>query len=272
MFGNNPLKKYLPWTGDAEGLQSTASGLQYVILESGATDGVSPEPQDEVLVHYDGRLADSGKKFDSSFDRGQPARFPAGRLIPGWVEALQLMKPGDEWVVFIPSDLGYGPRGTGDGRIPGGSDLVFRVALKEVYKKAPPEISDTAAWEKFTPWDSTRDEVQTTETGLQYIWLETGETDGARPSRSSRVSVYYEGCLAENGDLFDSAYRRGEPIEFGVTQVIPGWTEMLQLMPVGSRALVYIPSQLGYGASGTPGGPIPPNADLIFEVQLMDFS
>lgn len=266
MFGSDPLKKLIPWTPEGDDYHTTPSGLQYKVLKSGPKTGQSPTPSEEVVVHYDGRLAANGKKFDSSYDRRQPLRAPAGRLIPGWVEALGLMKPGDEWVLFIPSDLGYGPRGAG-AAIPPDADLIFRVELLEVIQ---PEVSDAAAWDAHTPWDSEKSEVVKTESGLQFIWLQEGEAGAQKPNRSSHVSVFYEGRLAANGELFDSAYQRGEPAQFGVTQVISGWTEMLQLMPVGSRVLVYIPSQLGYGASGTPGGPIPPNADLIFEVQLMD--
>ena len=269
MFGSDPMKKHLPWTPEGEDVATTPSGLQYKILKSGPESGASPEPTDEVIVHYDGRLAANGKKFDSSYDRKQPLRAPANRLIPGWVEALQLMRPGDEWVLYIPSELGYGSRGAG-GAIPPDADLLFRVELLEVQKPPEPEYSNTSAWETHTPWNSDSDSVVKTESGLEYVWLEEGTADAPKPGRNNQVTVFYEGRLAANGELFDSAYQRGQPAQFGVTQVISGWTEMLQLMPIGSRALVYIPAPLGYGASGTPGGPIPPNADLIFEVQLMD--
>jgi FKBP-type peptidyl-prolyl cis-trans isomerase FkpA len=108
--------------------------------------------------------------------------------------------------------------------------------------------------------------VYTTPTGLQYMVLRQGA--GVRPKPSDRVRVNYEGKLLD-GTVFDSSYQRGEPAEFGLNQVIPGWAEGVTLMPVGSKYRFWIPSNLGYGAQGTPGGPIGPNATLTFDVELM---
>ena len=101
--------------------------------------------------------------------------------------------------------------------------------------------------------------------GLQYEILTKG--DGKKPGPKDTVEVHYEGTLTD-GTVFDSSYKRGETIEFGVTQVIPGWVEALQLMPVGSTWMLYIPSDLAYGEYGA-GGVIGPNADLIFKVNLI---
>ncbi len=101
--------------------------------------------------------------------------------------------------------------------------------------------------------------------GLQYKILTTGT--GPKPSPSQTVKVNYEGTLID-GTIFDSSYKRGEPIEFGVTQVIPGWVEGLQLMPVGSTWMFYIPSDLAYGQYGA-GGAIGPDETLIFKVELL---
>lgn len=110
---------------------TTASGLQYRVLSSGAAGGRSPGISDTVSVHYRGQLTD-GTVFDSSIDRGQPATFGVGQVIPGWTEALQMMKPGDQWVLYIPANLAYGNRAVG-GKIPPNSDLVFQVALLQVF-------------------------------------------------------------------------------------------------------------------------------------------
>jgi len=110
-----------------DGVKTTASGLQYSIVKSGPADGKSPKASDTVVVHYTGTLID-GTKFDSSHDRGAPATFGVGRVIPGWTEALQLMKPGDKWSVVIPSELGYGARAIGDKIVPN-SVLLFEVEL-----------------------------------------------------------------------------------------------------------------------------------------------
>lgn len=122
---------YTPWNADSPEVQKTASGLQYIVVKSGDASGANPKPSDMVRVHYDGRLASNGEKFDSSYDRGAPADFPAGRLISGWVEALGMMHPGDEWMLYIPSDLGYGSAGAG-GAIPPNADLIFRVELLDI--------------------------------------------------------------------------------------------------------------------------------------------
>ncbi|MCP5557113.1 MAG: FKBP-type peptidyl-prolyl cis-trans isomerase [Verrucomicrobiaceae bacterium] len=115
---------------DSTGKVTTASGLQYRVLKSGPANGISPTFFDSVVVHYRGTLTD-GTVFDSSIDRGVPATFGVGQVIPGWTEALKLMKPGDQWVLYIPSRLAYGSRAVGD-KIPPNSDLIFQVALLQV--------------------------------------------------------------------------------------------------------------------------------------------
>ena len=105
-----------------------------------------------------------------------------------------------------------------------------------------------------------------TESGLKYMILREGQ--GKSPKASDEVTVHYQGKLLD-GTEFDSSYSRGEPAAFPLNAVIPGWTEGLQLMKEGGKAVFYIPSKLGYGPTGTPGGPIPPNADLIFTVELI---
>lgn len=108
--------------------------------------------------------------------------------------------------------------------------------------------------------------VTTTDSGLQYEVISSG--DGAKPKATDRVRVHYVGTLLD-GTKFDSSIDRGEPAEFPLNGVIPGWTEGLQLMPVGSKYRFYIPSELAYGEQGTPG-PIGPNATLTFEVELLE--
>jgi len=114
---------------DANGVVTTASGLRYKMLTSGPSGGKSPTLTDSVTVHYRGTLT-NGSVFDSSYDRGQPATFGVNQVIPGWTEALQLMKPGDVFALYIPSYLGYGPQSMGS--IPANSDLVFQVQLIQV--------------------------------------------------------------------------------------------------------------------------------------------
>ena len=118
----------------------------------------------------------------------------------------------------------------------------------------------------FLEANAKRAEVTTLASGLQYEVLTQGE--GAIPSASDSVKVHYHGTLID-GTVFDSSVSRGEPATFGVTQVISGWVEALQLMPVGSKWKLFIPSDLAYGAQGA-GQAIAPHSTLVFEVELLD--
>lgn len=136
----------------------------------------------------------------------------------------------------------------------------FQKKMKEV--KFAEQIE---AGKKFLEENAKKDSVLTTESGLQYKVIKQGT--GATPTASDRVKVHYEGRLLD-GTVFDSSLERGEPVTFGVGQVIAGWTEALQLMPVGSEYELYIPQNLGYGEREA--GSIPPYSTLIFKVQLLD--
>lgn len=120
------------------------------------------------------------------------------------------------------------------------------------------------------PYDSAffnvESNYQTTPSGLRYVVVSEGT--GATPDATAQVTVNYEGRLLD-GQIFDSSYARGVPATFPLNGVIKGWTEGLQLMKEGGTTIFYIPSELAYGAVGTPGGPIPPNSDLIFKVELI---
>lgn len=124
-------KKFLEENKSNADVKETASGLQYVVEKEGT--GAQPTAEDEVTVHYTGRLLD-GTVFDSSVNRGEPATFPLNRVIPGWTEGVQLMKEGAKYTFFIPSDLAYGPQGI-PGAIPPHSTLIFDVELIKVIKK-----------------------------------------------------------------------------------------------------------------------------------------
>ena len=123
--------KFLAENLKNENVKSTPSGLQYVVEKEG--EGAQPTAEDEVTVHYTGKLLD-GTVFDSSVNRGEPATFPLNRVIPGWTEGVQLMKEGAKYTFFIPSDLAYGPQGV-QGVIPPHSTLIFEVELRKVNKK-----------------------------------------------------------------------------------------------------------------------------------------
>jgi peptidylprolyl isomerase/FKBP-type peptidyl-prolyl cis-trans isomerase FklB len=119
-------KAFLAANAKAPGVKVLPSGLQYKVVRTGPADGMRPQRQDEVKVNYEGKLL-NGKVFDSSYERGGPVAMPVDALIPGWIEALQLMRPGDEWTLYVPPNLAYGDEGAGE--IPPGSTLIFRIEL-----------------------------------------------------------------------------------------------------------------------------------------------
>ncbi|MGR4991384.1 FKBP-type peptidyl-prolyl cis-trans isomerase [Vibrio rotiferianus] len=123
-----------------------------------------------------------------------------------------------------------------------------------------------AKGQEFLLENGKKEGVITTESGLQYLVLEAGTGD-IHPTANSKVKVHYHGTLID-GTVFDSSVNRGEPISFGLNQVIKGWQEGLQYMVVGEKIRLFVPSTLGYGKSGS--GPIPPASVLIFDVELLD--
>jgi len=123
---------FLKTNAAAPGVHITASGLQYKVITSGPVSGPHPGPADEVKVNYEGKLL-NGQVFDSSYARGEPAVMSVDHLIPAWTEALQLMRPGDVWMLYAPPALAYGDEGAGP--IPPGSALIFKIELIAVQGK-----------------------------------------------------------------------------------------------------------------------------------------
>jgi peptidylprolyl isomerase len=242
---------------DEDDYTTTESGLQYYITEEG--DGRSPETGEVVSVHYTGYLAD-GTQFDSSVDGGQPFSFAIGQglVIPGWDEGIALLKVGDKGRIILPPELGYGPAGAGGGIIPPDATLVFDVELIDIRPGSPD-----------SPNEVSEEDYTTTESGLQYFDLVEG--DGETAAAGMQVSVHYTGWLTD-GTKFDSSLDRGTPLAFvlGNGSVIAGWDEGVTGMKVGGVRQLYIPADLAYGETGAGGGTIPPDAVLIFEVELLE--
>jgi peptidylprolyl isomerase len=213
-------------------------------------EGAEAQAGQTVIVHYTGWLFDEsapeskGKKFDSSLDRNEPFDFPlgGGRVIKGWDVGVQGMKEGGQRTLVIPPEMGYGPRGAG-GVIPPNATLVFDVKLLKVIKT---DMVDTKVGE------------------------------GAEAKAGQTVTVHYTGWLFDKnapenkGTKFDSSRDRDEPFDFplGMGHVITGWDEGVQGMKVGGQRTLVIPPEMGYGKRGA-GGDIPPNATLLFEVELL---
>lgn len=244
-----------------DGIQSTDSGILYEVLENGPDSGSTPISTDRVVVHYVGTLKD-GIEFDSSRARGAAAAFQLNRVIPGWTEGVQLMSEGDRYRFFLPPDLAYGESGAGDVIGPNEA-LIFDVELLKVHN---PEKNLERA-RAYLENNKANDSVQTTESGLQYKILSEGPSGGVSPSAENTVRVHYRGTLTD-GTEFDSSYQRGEPAEFPLSRVIPGWTEGVQLMSVGDKFQFFVPPELAYGERAPES--IGPNQTLIFDVELLD--
>jgi len=135
---------------------------------------------------------------------------------------------------------------------------------EQAAEKAKIGSKNLADGQKFLAENQKKAGVKTTASGLQYEVIKMG--DGPKPKATDTVKVNYRGTLLD-GTEFDSSYARKEPISFALDRVIPGWTEGVQLMPVGSKFKFYVKPELAYGENG--GGPIPPNSTLIFEVELL---
>jgi FKBP-type peptidyl-prolyl cis-trans isomerase len=259
----DPWQGLYPWAPAAELVTTIEGGLQYVVLRSGDAKGAHPREVDEVVVHYEGRLAASGEVFDSSFERGEPATFRLNQVIPGWTAGVQAMKPGDEFVFFIPSAMAYGGRGAGDA-VPPDADLLFRVSLLDVL---PAAVSDAAGWAKHTPWRSSSPDVERSKSGLEQVSLASGPAAGSMPRPQDFVRFHFVGKL-DDGSVLGDSFADLETVLAPVEQLAPGWREVLTQMRTGDRRLVRMPpAMLGAADDGGAGAPPSP---VTFEILLVE--
>jgi len=238
--------------------KTTPSGLKYIIHEKGK--GKQPVSGERVSVNYEGRLMNDSI-FDSSYGRNQPFTFTLaqGQVIKGWDEGIALLNEGDSATFIIPSDIGYGSQNKGP--IPANSTLKFTVKLVKVIAEI-----------KVEPFVTTGKDTIKTASGLKYFLVSEKNKKGDKPQKGANVTVHYTGYF-EDGKIFDSSVKRGEPIKFqlGKGMVIKGWDEGLSLLKAGDKARLLIPYQLAYGEAGR-SPVIPAKANLIFDVELVDFT
>ena len=220
----------------------TASGLSSKVIAAGIGND-HPATADFVTIHYTGWTTD-GKMFDSSLTRAKPSIFRVDRVIPGFSEGLQLMVPGEKRRLWIPVSLAY----KGQPGKPAGM-LVFDVELVDIPNRAPTDV-------KAAPADAKK-----TASGLAYKVIKDG-VGGRHPKSSNKVTVHYTGWTTD-GKMFDSSVTRGEPATFLLENVIPGWTEGLQLMVEGEKMRFWIPERLAYQGKQAPYGA------LVFDVELI---
>ena len=228
--------------------KKTKSGLASKLLSPGKGKE-KPHAWDQVTVQYSGWTTD-GVLFDSSLKRTEPTKFTLDKVIPGWTEGLQLMSVGEKRRFWIPEELAYkGRPGAPQGM------LVFDVELLSIDKQKPPPA---------TPKDVAKvpANAKKTASGLAYRVLKKG-TGTVHPTAADQVTVHYTGWTTD-GKMFDSSVTRGQPATFGLSQVIPGWTEGVQLMVEGEQTRFWIPEDLAY--KGRPGAP---QGMLVFDVELI---
>ena len=231
----------------------TETGLRYTIYRAGT--GERAEAGKIVSVHYAGRLPDS-TEFDNSYKKGNALRFELGKgqVIKGWEEGIALLNVGDSAILVVPPHLAYGDQQRGS--IPANSTLTFTVELLDVKEPA-------------AQWKATKPDTVHVQEGLSIIWFKRNP-EGKSPAVGNSVKVHYSGFF-KNGKKFDSSVDRGEALAFpiGQGQVIPGWDLGIAQLKTGEKAKLIIAPELGYGSRGYPNF-IPPNADLIFDVELLE--
>jgi peptidylprolyl isomerase len=224
------------------------SGLEIWDVKTG--DGDATAKGATVTIHYTGWTTD-GKVFDSSVKRGKPATFPLDRLIKGWQEGIPGMKAGGVRRLKIPYDLAYGEAGRPPS-IPAKATLIFEIEMFADPFKMP----DVKAkeWKKL-------------DNGVR-LW-DVKEGTGLEVKKGATVTIHYTGWNLD-GKVFDSSKQGGgEPAEFPLESLIKGWQEYVPGMKVGGIRRMELPPEFAYGARGA-GADIPPNATLIFEIEVKD--
>ena len=256
-YDNTADLEFLEENAQREGVIVTESGLQYRILEE--SDGLIPTEESIAIFDFIGSFYD-GEVFNDTFDGGQPAIVTVGNLPPGLEEGMLLAPIGSRYEFVLPPELAYGNNPPAGSEIPPGAVLIFEIEL----------LHSTNYDAVFLDQNAEREEIMVTESGLQYRVIEEG--DGESPGSDSVVNVEYTGTMIY-GETFDTSRDTEGSASIPLGNVIPGFSEGIQLMQEGARYEFFIPADLGYGNQPPQAPPnetqIYPGATLIFDVELI---
>ncbi|WP_455355070.1 FKBP-type peptidyl-prolyl cis-trans isomerase [Streptomyces sp. SYSU K217416] len=262
-----------PTIAKGPGKPSTDLAVKTLIEGSGATVAKG----DKLQFNYLGQIWDTAKVFDNSYDRGKVALYPigVGQLIPGWDQALVGKKVGSRVELAVPPALGYGSQGNPQGGIKGTDTLVFVVDVVGTFNgKSSADGKEVAQDNIDLPKVGTNKdglapsiEVPKKAAPKKLVSSYVLEGDGAVVKPTDTLLLQYKGVLWDGGKEFDSTYKRGELAEFPLQQLIKGWQQGLAGKKVGSRVMLVVPPELGYGDKESQG--IPANSTLVFSLDIL---
>ncbi|CAL9597669.1 FKBP-type peptidyl-prolyl cis-trans isomerase [Streptomyces pilosus] len=244
-----------------------------------AGGGKTIAENDFVVANYLGQVWSTAKVFDNSYDRGTPLaiQLAQGTIIDGWRYGLTGKKTGSRVQMAVPPTWGYGEQGNEQAGIKGTDTLVFVVDVEDTFNaKSSAKGSEVAQDNKDLPKVGTNTdgkapsiEVPDTDPPAKLVSSYVIEGDGEEVGADNSVLVQYKGVLWDGGEEFDSTYARGQLTSFSLQQVVKGWAQGLTGKKVGSRVLIVIPPELGYGDNPPQGSPIKKDSTLVFSVDIL---
>ncbi|WP_053744631.1 MULTISPECIES: FKBP-type peptidyl-prolyl cis-trans isomerase [unclassified Streptomyces] len=244
-----------------------------------AGNGKTVVENDFVVANYLGQVWESGKVFDNSYDRGTALviQLAQGKIIDGWRYGLTGRKAGSRVMMAVPPTWGYGKQGNPQAGIKGTDTLVFVVDVVDTFNskssaKGKVVPQDDAALPKVgTNTDGAAPSIEVPKSAppTKLVAKYVIEGDGAVVKETESVLVQYKGVLWDTGKEFDSSYKSGQLVSFGLSQVVKGWAQGLAGKKVGSRVMISIPPALGYGDNPPQGSGIEKDSVLVFSVDIL---